>query len=51
MTDRLSIRFVSLALAALITSAVFMGIDTMALQQGAISAQLSQSAAATGTQS
>ena len=51
MTDRLSIRFASFALAALITVAVFMGIDSMALQQGAGSAQLSQASVATSVQS
>ena len=50
MTDRLSIRLTSFALAALITVAVFMGIDSMALQQGASSAQLSQVSVATSVQ-
>ena len=51
MTDRLSIRLTSFALAALITIAVFMGIDTMALQQAASSAQLARVSVATIAQS
>ena len=51
MTDHLSIRLASFALAALITVAVFMGIDTMALQQAASNAQLSQATMSASTQS
>jgi hypothetical protein len=51
MTDRLSIRLTSFALAVLITVAVFMGIDSMALQQAASNAQLAQLSVATSVQS
>ncbi len=50
MTDQLSIRLTSFALAALVTVAVFMGIDSMALQQAASSTQLSQASVATSAQ-
>jgi hypothetical protein len=46
MTQRLTPRFVSFALATLVTWSIYSGIDTLALEQHAGAAQLSM---ATGT--
>jgi len=43
MNDRLSIRVTSFALAAVVTFSVLLGIDTLAQEQHASSAQISQS--------
>ena len=47
MTDRLSIRFTSFALAAIMTFAMLSGIDTLAQERRAGGTQMSQAPAAT----
>jgi hypothetical protein len=47
MTDRLSTRIASFALATIVTWSLFAGIDTLALEQHAGGLQMSQAAAAT----
>ena len=47
MTDRLSTRITSFALATIVTWSLFTGIDTLALAQHAGGLQVSQAAAAT----
>ena len=46
MTDRLSTRITSFALATIVTWSLFTGIDTLALAQHAGGLQMSQAAAA-----
>ncbi|MES2956550.1 MAG: hypothetical protein V4792_00110 [Pseudomonadota bacterium] len=47
MTDRLSTRITSFALASVVTWSLFTGIDAMALEQHAGSLQMSQAPTAT----
>jgi hypothetical protein len=49
VTDRLSIRMTSFALATIVTWSLFAGIDTLALEQHAGGLQMSQAPAATAT--